>query len=357
MKEKLKKRVFIIICAVLVIILAGDWFMSVRIYNEYFNQRYESYEPLMLYVDDFEGLQRTQYQFSSDQGQTLTGYLYWAGEEQRGIVVMAHGLGGGGHNSFMDCANYFAQNGYYVFAYDATGTDESEGDGTGGLPQGVIDLDYAISFVEESEEIPDLPIVLFGHSWGGYCVCSVLTYHPEIKAVVECSGFNRSSDLLESQGKSLVGNAIYLMLPFVKLHEYIKYGKYSSNTAMDGFAASDAGIMIVHSSDDDVVPTEYGYDIYYEKYKDDPRFCFVRFEDRGHSYVYGDTTYINEFNADFEKWLETLDYDYTDAENSERFAADKADYIRQNLDREEWTNKLNTELFAEFVEFYDSHLQ
>jgi hypothetical protein len=62
----------------------------------------------------------------------------------------------------MDCANYFAQNGYYVFAYDATGTDESEGNGVGGLPQGVIDLDYAISFVEESKEIPDLPIVLFG---------------------------------------------------------------------------------------------------------------------------------------------------------------------------------------------------
>jgi hypothetical protein len=90
-KKKIIRR---IICAVLVIMLAGDWFMSVRIYNKYFNQRYESYEPLMLYVDDFEGLQRTQYLFSSDQGQTLTGYLYWAGEDQRGIVVMAHGLGG-----------------------------------------------------------------------------------------------------------------------------------------------------------------------------------------------------------------------------------------------------------------------
>jgi hypothetical protein len=102
-----------------------------------------------------------------------------------------------------------------------------------------------------------------------------------------------------------------------------------------------------------VVPTEYGYDIYYEKYKDDPRFCFVGLENRGHTYVYDDTTYIDEFNADFDQWLATLDYDYTDAENSERFAADKADYIRQNLDREKWSNILDTELFAEFVEFYE----
>lgn len=38
----------------------------------------------------------------------------------------------------MDCANYFAKNGYYVFAYDATGSGKS--DGVGGVPQGVIDL-------------------------------------------------------------------------------------------------------------------------------------------------------------------------------------------------------------------------
>ena len=49
----------------------------------------------------------------------------------------------------MDCAYYFAKNGYYVFAYDSTGSDASEGEGVGGTPQGVIDLDYAISFVED----------------------------------------------------------------------------------------------------------------------------------------------------------------------------------------------------------------
>lgn len=32
-------------------------------------------------------------------------------------------------------------------------------------------------------------------------VCSVLTYHPEVKAVIECSGFNSSSDLFEKEGK------------------------------------------------------------------------------------------------------------------------------------------------------------
>lgn len=360
MKKKIskKKRSFLItLCIIAVLLIVGDWVFSVMIYEENFNKRFESYEPLMLYLDDFDGLERTQYEFYSDKSQKLTGYMYSSGENQHGIIIMAHGFGGGGHNSYMDCANYFAHHGYYVFAYDATGNDESEGGGVGGLPQGVIDLDNAISFVEESENFPDLPIALFGHSWGGYSVCSVLTYHPEIKAVVECSGFNTSSDMFEAEGKKQAGNSIYMMMPFIKLHERIKYGKYASNTAMDGFSATEAHIMIVHSNDDTVVPTEYGYDIYYEKYKDNPRFRFIRLEDKGHNYVYNDMSYINKFNTEFDNWLETLDYDYNNAENKEKFETDKSNYIHKNLDRNRWCNMLNLELFENFVLFYDEHLK
>lgn len=356
MKTKSKGKILIIVLSiVLVLIIAGDWALSVIIYNENFNRRFESYEPLLLYVDDFDGLRCTKYEFVSNKGQKLTGYMYTSEENPRGIIVMAHGLGGGGHNSYMDCANYFAHRGFCVFAYDATGNGESEGDGVGGLPQGVIDLDYAITFVEQSGNFPNLPIVLFGHSWGGYSVCSVLTYHPEIKAVIACSGFNSSLDLLESKGEKQIGAGIYLMLPFVKLHERIKYGGYASNTAMDGFAKSDAAVMILHSFDDEVVPAEYGYDIYYEKYKDDSRFSFIRFEDKGHSY-FNDETYTDEFNAEFDKWLETLDYDYNASENKEQFIKDKADYMHKNLNREKWCNSLDLELFGVFVDFFNKNL-
>ena len=353
--SKKKKLLFIVLSIIVVLLIAGDWGLSVMVYNENFNRRFESYEPYRLYVEDFDGLQRTKYEFASDKGQKLTGYMYSLGEGQRGIIVMAHGFGGGGHNSYMDCADYFARHGYYVFAYDATGNDESEGEGIGGLPQGTIDLDYAVTFVEESGEFPDLPIALFGHSWGGYSVCSVLTYHPEVKTVIACSGFNSSVNLFQSEGKKQIGDGIYLMLPFVKLHERIKYGGYASNTAMDGFAKSDAAVMIVHSLDDEVVPVEYGYDIYHEKYKDDPRFSFLLFEDAGHNYFNGDA-YRDAFNAEFDKWLETLDYDYDAAENKERFSEDKADHIYRNLDREKWCNSLDLELFQDFVDFYDQSM-
>lgn len=355
---KKKRHALIISCIAFILILliaAFIWIFSVKIYKANFDVRFESYEPLMLYTDDFDGLQRTKYQFASDKGQILTGYCYSAGEDQRGIVIMAHGLGGT-HNSYMDCADFFAQNGYYVFAYDATGCGESEGHGVGGLPQGVIDLEYAIHFVKQNDDFPDLPIVLFGHSWGGYSVSSVLTYQNDIKAVIECSGHDSSAGIFEAQGKTIVGNGIYLMMPFIKLHEAVKYGKYAANTAMDGFNSTDAAVMIVHGADDKTVPSEYGYDIFYEKYKNDPRFKFLYLEDKGHNY-FNDNTYVDEFNAEFDKWLETLNYDYIADENKERFIIDKAEYINNNLDRTKWCNRLDTELFSQFLEFYDSHIK
>ncbi len=355
-KTNKKKIILIVICAVVVLLTAAVWILSIYIYNENFNQRFDSYEPMKLRIEDFDGLQCTPYQFASDKGQKLAGFLYSYGEDQKGILIMAHGFGGGGHNSYMDVADFFARNGYLVFAYDATGCDESEGKGVGGLPQGVIDLDHAISFVENSGNFPALPIVLFGHSWGGYSVTNVLTMHPEVRAVISCSGFNTSADMFEAEGRKEAGDGIALFMPFVKLHEKIRYGKYASNSAMDGFAASDAAILILHSADDNFVPAGIGYDVYYEKYGNDPHFTFILLEDSGHNYVYDDMTYINEFNAEFDKWLETLDYDYKAKENIDRFASDKAEYFHKNLDREQWSHKLDADLFEKFLEFYDSNL-
>ena len=359
-KKRSKKKIILMILLCVIILSVGAWGMfCVKLYNENLNIRGDSYKPLMLRLEDFSGLECREYTFPSDHGQMLAGYLYSAGEDQRGVVVLAHGFGDGGHNSYMDCAYYFAQHGWYVFAYDATGTDQSEGEGTGGAPQGVIDLDHAISFVEADDDLSGLPVVLFGHSWGGYCVSSVLTYHPEVKAVIECSGFNSSSDMFESGGKSQAGSLIYAMTPFVKLYERFKFGKYAANTAMDGFASSDASVMVVHSADDNVIEIGYGCDKYYKKYKDDPRFTFLRFEDRGHNHIFNnqEDTYQDEFNAEFDDWLKTLDYDYKAEENKDRFIKEKAEYITEHLDHARWSSRLDDDLFAQFLDFYDKAIQ
>lgn len=286
-KKSIKKRILIalvILLAVFFLVLMPV--VSLLTYGTVFGIRYQTPEEKMLYPEDFPGLIMDSESFTSNEGQTLAGYFYHRdGIEPKGVVIMAHGIGGGGHNPYMVSANYFTENGYYVFAYDATGNDNSEGDSVRGLPQGVIDLDYAISYVEGSEKFAGLPVFLFGHSWGGYSVTSVLNEHPEVAAVCSVSGFNKSLDLIQAQGEEMIGPAINLMLPYLNLYERIKFGKYATRTGMDGFEKSDAAVMVVHSADDTTVPIIYGYDIYYATYSDDPDFNFVRYEDQGHNHI------------------------------------------------------------------------
>ena len=370
MKTKVKKIIGICVAAYVVLSVAFLWVGLLIAYSQNFCQRFTSYEPKLLYVEDYEGLSCVHYDFKSNKGQQLAGYWYnysegknQTVENKKGIVVMAHGFGGGGHNSYMDIAYVFAKNGYYVFAYDATGNDNSEGLGkksvVGGLPQGVIDLNYAISFVEDSGNFPKLPIMLFGHSWGGYSVSSVLSYHPEVKAVAEVAGFNNSTGMFVAGGKDMAGAFVYVMLPFYAIFETAKYGKYASASGVKGFAATDAKIMIIHSMNDTTVPPEYGYSIYYKKFAGDPRFTFLSNENQGHSNILRSQEgqdYIKAFNAQFQEDFAKLDYDYKAKENVERFEKDKADYIHKNLDHYIFSHSANEELLSKVIAMYDSTL-
>ena len=261
---------------------------TIKIYNATFNRRFETAHAEKFHLSKFDGLQMESCTFPSNKGQMLTGYQYSkaSSDPVAGVLVMAHGFGGGGHNLYMNVADYFASNGYLVFAYDATGNDASEGDGVGGLPQGVIDLDHALQYVKQQDIYQGLPIVLFGHSWGGYSVGNVLNFHPDIKAAVMVAGFDRSIDMILQQGREYAGAALPVLIPYATLYEYLKFGKYAQCSALTGFANTDAQVMIFHSQDDQIVLAENGYDKFYAAYSDSPRFSFSLYEDRGHGRIY-----------------------------------------------------------------------
>ncbi|MBQ1410165.1 MAG: alpha/beta hydrolase [Oscillospiraceae bacterium] len=331
------------------------WLITEKIYEGLLEERIESKSYYKMYLEDFAGLQATQYEFSSDQGQKLVGYLYYTNKAPQGIIIFSHDLGSG-QNYYMDCANYFAQNGFYVFTFDGTGHDESEGDGIRGLRQGVIDLDYAISFVETSGNFPELPIGLFGHGLGGYSACAVLDKHPEVKAVVSCSGFNKPADMIKGLLKNAMGGWSNLLMMFFKLHDWRRFGSDTSLTAMDGLAASEAAVMIINSEDNDTVPMELGFDKFYQKYKDDSRFVFVRCQEGNHA-PFIDSSYLNELQEVSKNWENTLDYDTTAQENRERYQMEEDAFWKENLDRERWTNRLNLDLMGKILSFYNENLR
>ena len=353
-KEKNKKKITIIVvsilCAVLSLPLIVMPIVTVSIYESIFNVRYTTASWMAFSVDDFDGLQVERSDFESD-GVTLAGYKYSKNiSDAKGVLVVAHGLGGGGHNSYMPIINYFASNGYYVFSYDGMGNDNSEGKSVRGLPQGIISLDDAINHVYTVEEYKDLPVVLFGHSWGGYSVGNVLNIHPEIKSAVIVSGCNESRDLIEYQGEQFVGGFAKVTIGYVDLYETIKFGKkYTDISAIDGMKNTDAGIMIVHSKDDTTVPTKYGYDKFYKEFAGDNRFQFVLYENKGHNYLfYSDEAgeYREQVNQAYKEYVESHGGEYN-AEIKEEFMSNCVDKIK--------LFEPNSVLMAKILNMYDTY--
>lgn len=298
-KHRLRFWLITVTAVLVVIFLILPFSLTIIIYKQNFGSRFETYEPWRFETSDFEGLTAQKATFESNNKQLLTGYIYSKeNEKKKGVVVIAHGFGGGGHTTYMSVADYFASNGYKVFAYDATGNDESGGEAVNGLPQGVIDLDYALRYVKQAPELKDLPIMLFGHSWGGYSVCSVLTAHPDVKAVASMAGFINSTDMIKEEGRRMMGDKVLLILPYASIYEKIKFGKYAGYNGVNGLRNSNAKALLAHSEDDYMISIKNSFDVYYDEFKDNPRFTFVRYTNKGHNNLFSSSEAI-QYEKDY----------------------------------------------------------
>ena len=280
---KLKKAAIIVSVSLVVLLVILPMVAAFSVYGVLFREQPETNTDVKLLLSDFPGLSSRRYEFESNSGQILVGYSYEYGDVPHdALVIMAHGLGSEVQQDSIEIAEFFAQNGFSVFVYDATGYGESEGRSSKGFPQGIIDLSAAIDFAESCSDFKDLPIVLYGYSWGAYSASSVLIYHPEVKAAASISGFNNALDLIESKGRSFGGAVSLIGMPYFRLIENARFKDYAGDSSMEGFEGSDAEIFIVHSLDDKNISPKDGYDLYFERFSGTERFTFVEFEDRGH---------------------------------------------------------------------------
>jgi pimeloyl-ACP methyl ester carboxylesterase len=181
----------------------------------------------------------------------LQGYVYGVGQD-RGLVVVAHGIGGGA-DSYLAQISYFVDQGWCVFAYDATGSFDSEGKSTRGFPQGLFDLRAALDFIEGEERFSSLPVLLFGHSWGGYAVANVLHFGYDVAGVVSVSGADSSLEMIIEQGRRMMGGFIDFQSPFLWLYEWFLFGNVASLRGSEAVFLSGVPVLVVHGRDDEFV--------------------------------------------------------------------------------------------------------
>ncbi len=325
-----KKRILIAVVLIAIAIpLIVNPIATVIIYEAIFSSRYETEEWLKYSDADFPGLSSERVEFENSENIPLCGYKYYYKKQNvRGVVIISHGLGGGGHEQYMPFVNAFAKADYLVFAYDATGNGESGGGSVRGLPEGIIDLDAAISYIKQDADCKKLPIALFGHSWGAYSAGAVLGLHPDIDAAVIMAGFNESKDMLRQYSSRYVGPFSELLLPTVSLYERIKFGDYAELSVQDGIRKSDAGVLVVHSMDDTTVEPERGFKLLLSEFKNEERVEFISYETRGHSYLFfspESEERRKELNRQYESYVESNNLEYS--------REVKAEFMEQFLDK------------------------
>ena len=338
------KYLFIILI-ILIIINIISYYISIYFYNLFFRIRYDTLKRLRFKEEDFPNLKRDKYEYLSGKNK-LVGYnYYYSKENTKGIIVLTHGFGAGGHNSYIDCISYLAKNNYYVFAFDFTGYDESGGKYVNGLPQGIIDLDNTLKFIKKQKDLKNLPVFLFSHSWGAYAALNVLKMHPEVKATIALAPFNNSFDLLRTNSVKRMGKISLLGLIYIKLYEKIKFGKYANQSCIKNLEKVKSGIMIVQSKEDIIVPIKYSYDVFYKYYKNKPNFKFKLLDNHGHIKIY----YRNNNN--------NIGLKYDEYYSQKQLCFKKNNNLKLPDDIIKNNNLLDEELFKEIINFYNYYLE
>jgi len=343
-KNKLKIVIIIIAAMLVVIFTAGMTITSLMMADNFSRGDYA--DPRFIVDYYYERYQadypRTEVELKSGDN-TLKGYIYGA-DNGKGLLVFAHGIGEG-HESYLKSLLWFVDNGWRVFAYDATGSGHSEGAGTRGLTQSALDLDAALTFAENDARLNSLPTFLMGHSWGGYAAAAVLNFDHKIAGVASISGYNKPIDMILEWTEDSMGDIRYLMYPFVQIYNTALFGQYSGMTAVDGINKSNVPVLIIHGTEDGTIGYGKSSIISEKENITNPNAQFLTLDGGGHNnifYTKEALEYINEFNKDYR-----VIYEQYNGEIPE----DVLEEIYSNSDRE-LINTPNEELLSQIENFF-----
>jgi alpha-beta hydrolase superfamily lysophospholipase len=260
-----------VIAFVTLIVLVGayfgvTYFGSQAIYNtaykavgkfDYPLAEYGQYDALLSadYADYRPFMSRRIIKFPSGEN-TLTGYLYGSQEGVvNGVVVISHGIYSNA-DSYLAEIKYFLECGWMVFAFNDTGVYPSEGDSLVGLSQAPRDMVAALAYLEQ---YAPLPLLLYGHSMGGYATAAAFNYIDEtwnVFGAVTMSGFNTPKEVTDEQ----FTNYIPVQLPFVSgFIEGFESKPYETDpmdwnlSAVNGINTANRPVLVFQGTNDEVV--------------------------------------------------------------------------------------------------------
>jgi len=187
------------------------------------------------------------------KGNTLNGYLFGP-TDAPALVVAVHKMGGA-IQDLLPVIDFLTRRGYEVLAFDCTGNHSSGGEGMNNPAQSALDLDAAMAWVRAQPRYADKPVLLYGWSWGGYAVTSILGRRHDIAGAVSVAGYNSPLQMTYEDQKAKMNPSFgaNIMYPFFWI-ELKRRAKSAFVKAVDGINASTTPVLIVQGSEDHILP-------------------------------------------------------------------------------------------------------
>lgn len=305
-KKKLKISAVIVLAVLLLLMgmMAATKFIYDAIFPRYSRNSLETALNIS-YAEIMDNYPREQVKFMSGQNK-LTGYIYYS-ERPQGLVVIAPGLSDGAED-YTSLAMAFVDLGYKVFAFDTTGSFESEGENSIGFSQAVIDLDNALGYVKSNTELKDLPLYLFGHSRGGYASAMMCSYSHDIKAIATVGAVNSPMEITMEWSTNYVGPLAFTGYPALYAYQAMIFGgDIMSTTGAEAIDEGNIPALVIHCENDTTVSID-GSSIYAHKDEvNNKKALFMLYENKDNA---GHTTLL--FTKKANDYREEIHDDYED---------------------------------------------
>jgi uncharacterized protein len=259
------------------------------------NRRWDGSPALPYYSPKDLGILESRFSFYSGKW-LLSGSRYFLNKgPYKGLVVFFHGLGAGRTSYLMEISS-LVKAGYLVYAYDNTGSMESQGPTIIGLAQTIKDMRHFFAFLDADPLSKGLRRYAMGHSWGGYGAMMSLNNDYHIKRAISISGFVQPSIEYGFLAKPLANP---FLKPFVKLILKQMCGKDGDASAIPVIKKSQGKLLYIQGTNDKLVGFSSAYGLLKKNFQNDPKVTLIEAKGAEHAAFLSDDAqkYQDEMNA------------------------------------------------------------
>ena len=217
-------------------------------------------------------------------GETLSCIQLQYSESPKALIVMVHGLGWNMEHYFPQ-AEYMARAGYSIILFDGVGIGRSSGAQLRGMPQHVLDVSAVLDYVESTPDLAALPLMLYGHSWGGYAANSVsCKKRYPLCAIASVSAYIEPVGTMTAALRrrfSLLGLIVSLPLARYQRKTFGKAGDGYMSTK--GLSLADCPVLVMHSEGDEDLPFQDSFAAMEKALDSKSKIRFLAFEGKNHN--------------------------------------------------------------------------